>query len=172
MDQAKWDEAEKIALEVIKHFEGCHLTSYVLKGETWATVGWGCAIPLSKHPMTITQAQADQMLADTVARKMNCLRHEIPETVLNKLYVGELAGIISFRYNMKDQVWLAPACNTRLALVKGNMTAFWLWMQKWVNGEAGPLPGLKRRRKVEKNLGSGVTLEQIKKANWYQGEKF
>ncbi|MBX9686370.1 MAG: hypothetical protein K2X27_06680 [Candidatus Obscuribacterales bacterium] len=166
----KWTGARRIGKDVCKHFEGCHLVSYILKGETWATIGWGTAIPLSQHPRKITQAEADQMFDTAFARKEACLRKEIPAAVLDKLSASALGALLSFRYNMKDQVWLSPKCNTRLSLAQGNMTGFWIWHSKWVNGEAGPLAGLKRRRKVEKDLASGVTLESIKKANWYQGQ--
>lgn len=168
--QERWIEAHNIASVVTKHFEGCHLTSYILPGETWATIGWGKAIPLSQHPKTITQAEADQLFQDTLSAKSQRLRHEIPAVVLAGLSAECLAALLSFRYNMKDQVWLNPKCNTRLALVRGDMKQFWIWHGKWINGEKGPLPGLKRRRRVENELGNGKTLDQIKKANWYQGK--
>lgn len=169
MNEATWIEARKIATEVIQHFEGCHLTSYVLKGETWATIGWGEAIPLSQHPKTITQKEADERFQKVLQRKELALRSEIPPTVLDKLTASQLAGLLCWRYNVKDSVWLNPKCNTRLALKMGNMRQFLMWHSKWINGEAGPLNGLKRRRHVERDLIEGKSLAEIKKAGWYVG---
>lgn len=163
-------EARQIGSEITKHFESCHLTSYILKGEKWATIGWGKAIPLHDHPKTITQAEADALFEQTFAHKEECLRHEVPAAVLDKLSAGERAALLSFRYNMKDGVWLHPKCNTRLALVRGDMKQFWMWHGKWINGEAGPLNGLRRRRRVENEIGHGKPLAEIKKANWHVEE--
>lgn len=167
MNDALWTEARKIATEVIQHFEGCHLTSYILKGETWATIGWGEAIPLAKHPLTITQAEANSRFQAVLKRKEEALRKEIPASVLDKLTASQLAGLLSWRYNVKDSAWLNPKCNTRLALKLGNMRQFVMWHAKWINGEAGPLNGLKRRRHVERDLIEGKSLDEIKKANWH-----
>lgn len=165
-----WSLIKDIARQVIKHFEGCHLTSYVLKGESWATLGWGEAIPLTQHPKTITQAEADQRFEATLQRKENQLRSEIPPSVLAKMSALQIAGVLSFRYNVKDDVWLNAHCNTRKALVIGNLRQFVYWHAKWINGQAGPLPGLKRRRRVERELLNNTPLEKIRAENWYQGD--
>ena len=164
------DIAIKIATEVIQHFEGCHLTSYVLKDETWATIGWGKAIPLAQHPKTITQAEADRLLVETVNSKNEQLKKEIPAAVLDKLSDLQYAGVLSFRYNMKDSEWLKPGSNTRKALISGNFQHFISWHGKWINGNGGkPLGGLRRRRHVERDLMENKTLTYIKNANWYRG---
>jgi len=165
----RWRIARLIATPVIKHFESCHLKSYIFKKETWATIGWGKAIPLSQHPKTITQAEADRLFEETLLVKQRALQKEIPAAVLDKLSVGQLAGILSFRYNVKDSTWLDPRSNTRKELVKGNIKGFIAWHAKWINGEAGPLNGLKRRRRVERELLNGANLQAITAANWYQG---
>lgn len=168
--EKRWVEARKIAKPLIQHFESCRLKSYVIKGETWATVGWGNAIPMAQHPLTITRAEADRRFEVALAAKEKQLRKEIPEAVLDKLTVLQLAALLSFRYNMKDSNWLSPLCNTRKSLVAGNWKQFLIWHAKWINGESGVMAGLKRRRKVERDLMDGKTLDEIKKANWYQGQ--
>lgn len=162
--------ARDIAKVLVRHFEGEKLTSYVLKGETWATISVGVAIPLKQHPKTITQAESDKMFDAAMKRKEAQLRQEIPAAVLDKLTVGQLACVLSFRYNVKDSAWLNANCMTRKNLVAGDFNKFLAMHALWVNGEAGPLPGLKRRRRVEREIGQGKPLADIKAANWYHGQ--
>lgn len=165
----KFALARPIAKEMVRHFEGESLKSYVLKGETWATISAGVAIPLSQHPKTITQADSDILFDRAFKRKEAQLRKEIPAAVLEKLTVGQLACVMSFRYNVKDSAWLDPDCRTRKYLVAGQFDKFLVMHALWINGEAGPLPGLKRRRRVEREVGQNKPLSDIKKANWYRG---
>jgi len=62
-------KASSNGVALIHHFEGCHLESYVIPGESWATIGWGHAIPLVQHPRTITLAQADAFFAEDLAKR-------------------------------------------------------------------------------------------------------
>lgn len=163
----KWAEARTIAKEVITHFEGRHLKSYIVKGEKWATIGIGEAIPMSQHPKIISDVECDRRFAAVFARKETALRREIPAAVLDKLTVGQLVCVLVFRYNVKDASWLDPACRTRKYLVAGQFDKFLIMHALWINGEAGPMNGLKRRRHVERDLGKGKALADIKKANWY-----
>lgn len=165
----KWIQARAIAKEVITHFEGRHLTSYVVPGEKWATIGIGCAIPLAQHPKTITDDECDRLFNAMLAHKEDQLRKEIPAAVLDKLTVGQLVCVLVFRYNTKDSAWLDPHCRTRQYLVAGQFDKFLVMHALWVNGEDGPMGGLKRRRRVEHELAQGKPLFDIKKANWYQG---
>lgn len=164
------EEARAIAKSVVRHFEGEKLTSYVLKGESWATISVGVAIPLKQHPKTITQAESDKLFDSAMKRKEAQLRAEIPAAVIDKLTAGQLACALSFRYNVKDSAWLSASCSTRKNLVDGNYERFLTMHALWVNGEAGPLAGLKRRRRVEREIGQGKPLAEIKAANWYQGQ--
>lgn len=166
----KFEEARAIAKVIVRHFEGDKLTSYVLPGEGWATISVGVAIPIKQHPKTITQAESDKMYDAAFKRKEAQLRKEIPTTVLDKLTAGQLACVLSFRYNVKDSAWLSANCNTRKNLVDGNFEKFLAMHGLWVSGEAGPLAGLKRRRRVEREIGQGKPLAEIKAANWYQGQ--
>lgn len=166
--------ARKTATEVIKNFEGCRLKSYVLKladgrYENWATIGWGKAIPLSEHPKTITQAEADALLESTVNAKEAALRKEIPAAVLDALTDGEYAGVLSFRYNVKDSSWLSAQCNTRKALVAGDIAKFKRMHLTWNKGSGVVLAGLKRRRRVENEImvKGCEHLAVIRKAKWY-----
>jgi GH24 family phage-related lysozyme (muramidase) len=164
----KFALARQIGQEACKHFEARHLESYVLNGEKWATIGWGEAIPLIQHPKKITQKQADARFQAVWMRKEAALRAEIPAAVLEKLTIGQLAGIMCFRYNMKDSAWLNKTCNTRKFLVMGDIPKFIAMHSRWINGEAGPLQGLKRRRHVERDLMQGKPLTQIVAAGWYE----
>lgn len=159
---------QEVAREIAMHFEGCHLISYVLKGETWATVGWGRAIAMSMHPMHITQAQADAFLLEDIARKDKDLDREIMPNVLKKLTPLQRGAILSFRYNVKPSAWL-PSTSRKL-LNAGDIKGFTKRLKLWNQGEAGPLPGLMRRRKCERFLLLGGSLEDLKKKNWFMND--
>lgn len=166
--EKKWAEARKIAGIAIKHFEGCGLVSYVKFGESWATIGYGCAIPLSEHPKKINQAQADQMFERMLDHKIKQLQSEIPLKVLDALPATALGGIIAFRYNVKDNAWLSPSCNTRKLLIKGDLKGFMAMHQLWCHGEKNQiLKGLKRRRRVEGELMQGIPIEHLQAFKFY-----
>ena len=168
--ELKWLQAREIARKVILHFEGERLDSYVLSGERWATIGVGVAIPLSQHPRKITKEQSEKMFNDALARKEKQLKQEIPKKILDTFNANALAGLLSWRYNVKDSLWLSSTCRTRLVLARGHINEFLHWHEKWIYAEKRdkPLAGLVRRRKVEHDLMVGKGLEDIKKVNWYQ----
>lgn len=168
-----WADAVAVATALEQHFEGCHLTSYRLQVspgvyEGWATIGWGRAIPLAKHPMTITQAQADLYLKEDTQHKLDRLKAEIPIEVLAKLSPDALGAIISFRYNVLDSTWLSPRCMTRQLLKQGKIYDFADHLKQWNKGEGNHvMPGLQRRRKCERFLLKGHTLAELKRQDFF-----
>ncbi len=155
----------QIADPVIKHFEGCHLVSYVFPRERQATIGWGHAIPLAKHPMSITQKYADDLLGMDIDVRLAELKRQIGEVVFNKLTAGQLGAALSFKYNCKKTSF---DNSTFLRLLKaGRISEAGHELKRWCYGSGVKLEGLARRRKVEEALWFGATLDDIKKANWY-----
>lgn len=153
------------ALILIEHFEGRHLTSYVLKGETWATIGVGTAIPLEQHPLTITNEEANRRFYRALDLRIAAIPFEIGSAVFNSLTDSQKISYLSFRYNAKPSAW--KPSNTRKLLAAGNLKGYRDMALRWVNGEAGRLPGLVRRRKCETFLWDGGTVEQLKAKNFF-----
>lgn len=155
----------QIADAVIRHFEGCHLTSYVFARENQATIGWGHAIPLRKHPMNITQQYADSLLGMDIDVRLAELKRQIGDIVFNKLTPGQLGAAISFKYNCKKTSF---DNSTFLRLLKaGRISEAGHELKRWCYGGGVRLEGLARRRKVEEAIWFGTPLDEIKKANWY-----
>jgi len=156
----------KIAAEIAGHFEGCHLKSYIVPGEEHlqATIGRGIAIPLSKHPMTITQAQADQWFMDGLMSRWHALKEVELKPIWDKLTVYQKAAVLSFRYNCVTSKWLAS--DSRKLLNAGNLKGYADMVDEWNNHG---LAGLVRRRAVERHVFERGSLDEVKRLNWYQG---
>lgn len=151
-----------MAREVITHFEGCHLKSYVYPGEHQGTVGWGQAIPLSKHPMQITQELADKWLMDGILSRWHALKEVELKQVWDRLDVYQKASILSFRYNAVTNLWLTS--NSRKLLLAGQIDLYADSIDEWDNHD---MAGLVRRRAVERHLTQRHSLDEVKKLNWY-----
>lgn len=160
------DEVMADALAGCGHFEGCHLTSYVLPGESWATIGWGNAIPLEQHPKTITQAEADKRFRDAMNIRIQKIPSEIGTAVWDRLTHGQKVSYLMFRYNVKDGAWLSS--KTRKALMLGNLKQYRDMAFTWCHDDRGMrLAGLFRRRQCERFLWDGGTIAQLKAKNWF-----
>lgn len=157
----------QIAEEICKHFESCHLESYIFPGEEnlQATIGWGTAIPLSQHPKKITQAEADRLLKDGLDRRDIELKKQLGETIYNMLTPGQHGATLSFKYNCKaykfnNSTFLSQLKTKRFQLAGQEL-------KKWVYGSGRKLPGLIRRRRVEEYVYFGASIEDVKKKNWF-----
>lgn len=158
--------AREIAEALIKHFEGCRLDSYVLKNETWATIGWGHAIPLSEHPKRITQAEADGLMALDIDVRVADLQTQLGMEIYNKLNANQLGATLSFKYNCRPSSF---ATSTFLKLMKeGKFELAGAELKRWTRGSGVILKGLVRRRKCEEFVFEGHSIADLKKRNWFQ----
>lgn len=141
--------ASQECLDLIKSFEGCKLTAYPdpgsADGRPW-TIGWGTTMGVVEG-MTITQEQADAMLADdvqAVARLVNSL-------VKVKVNQNQFDALVSFAYNVGSG---ALGASTLLRLLnEGNYGGAADQFPRWTHGGNGEvLPGLVRRRAAERSL--------------------
>lgn len=83
------------AIKLIKEFEGCHLTAYKCPAGVW-TIGYGATAGV-KQGDTITQDQAEQMLAREIDRIVERLR-AVPHW--NEMSANQQSALISFAYNL------------------------------------------------------------------------
>lgn len=157
---------QEIARKICEHFENCHLTSYIFPGEEnlQATVGWGTAIPLSKHPMQITQEQADKLLDTGLWMRHEELKKQLG-AVYYKLTPGQLGATLSFKYNCKRKKFDE---STFLRLLKaGLIQEAGKQLNRWVYGSGKKLKGLIRRRKAETAIFNGASIADMIKVAWY-----
>ncbi|MBV8464622.1 MAG: lysozyme [Burkholderiales bacterium] len=141
-------------IALIKQFEGCRLTAYLCPAGV-ATIGvghTGSDVTLAdvRHGRTITQAQADALLA----RDLRTTEAAVSRCVKVALTQGQFDALVSFAYNLGagtlqrasllaslNQGDYAGAANDLLDYVSAH-----------VNGVRRVLPGLVARRRAEQAL--------------------
>lgn len=136
------------AINLIKEFEGCHLTAYKCPAGVW-TIGYGSTAGV-KQGDTITQAQAEALLAREIDRIVERLR-SIPHW--NEMSANQQSALISFAYNLGAGFYGAAGFETISKRLKEKdwrrvPEALLLYRNPGSSFEAG----LKRRRIAEGDL--------------------
>lgn len=134
------------SIDLIKSFEGCHLTCYHL-GDGVCTIGYGHTRPLSQcggaGTWSITQAQAEQFLQDDLRLYESAVRGYFTRP-LNDNQVGALT---SFCYNLGTSVFVKYQFDPNGS--DSNITSqMMLFLNKGTQFEAG----ITRRRQAETAL--------------------
>jgi GH24 family phage-related lysozyme (muramidase) len=155
------DPAVRLALPVIKEFEGCRLKAYPdpeTGGDPW-TIGWGNTQHFDgtrvKAGDTITQAVADQML-DSYVRDFarSQLSKRIPGWA--RLTAGQQACLLSFSYNVGVSFYGATGFETITACLRDSRLAdVPAALRLYVNPGGPSEAGLRRRREAEVKLWGG-----------------
>jgi GH24 family phage-related lysozyme (muramidase) len=133
-------------LQLIKNFEGCRLTAYKpVPTEQYWTIGWGHYGPDVKQGSTITQAQADAMLAGDMGKYEAYANDVAYVPVTAKLTQNQFDALVSFCYNC-GQGNLKALCKGRtVEQIAEHITQY--------NKSSGTvLAGLVRRREAELKL--------------------
>ena len=87
-------------LALIKRFEGCRLTAYKpVPTEKYWTIGWGHYGPDVQEGQTITQAQADAMLAADCQRFADAVDNPAFCPLTSQLNANQRDALISFTFN-------------------------------------------------------------------------
>ena len=135
-------------IELIKSFESCDLTAYPDPGtgdEPW-TIGYGHT-GNNVHPeMTITQEQADEYLAEDLAK----FERGVSQCVLVDLTENQFSALVCFAFNVG-----LHNLNTSTLLKKVNAKAFHEAADqflRWDRANGEVMPGLTRRRTAERAL--------------------
>jgi lysozyme len=149
----------KAAIDLVKEFEGCKLTAYRDPIGVW-TIGYGTTARaglgiIPTGGMTITQAEADQLLADG----LNKFADQIRPMINADLNDNQFGACVSLAYNIG-----VYGFNRSTALEKINdgdyakaADAFLLWNK--AGGKT--LKGLVRRREAERKLFLTPVFEQV-----------
>ena len=133
-------------LALIKQFEGCRLTAYKpVPTETYWTIGWGHYGPDVREGQTITQAQADAMLAADCQRFADAVDNPAYCPLTAQLNANQRDALISFTCNC--------GAGCLKTLCKGRTLPQICTAMALYNKSGGkPLAGLTRRRKAEQEL--------------------
>jgi len=139
-----------VGLALIKRNEGCVLHAYpdpATGGDPW-TIGYGCTGPNIRPGLTITQAQAEQMLADRLAREFEpgvlAAIGNAPTTQ------AQFDAMVSLAFNIGIGAFRSShVCSYHRA---GNYTAAADAFASWNHAAGRVLPALTRRRLEEEKL--------------------
>ncbi|MCC3379886.1 glycoside hydrolase family protein [Paenibacillus farraposensis] len=133
----------KAGLSLIKNFEGCRLAAYKpVPTETYWTIGWGHYGQDVKAGMTITQARADAMLVEDLAKYEAYVNNPSYVPVIAQLNQNQFDALVSFCYN-------CGAGNLR-SLCKGRtVVQIAASIGKYDKAGGRVLAGLTRRRAAE-----------------------
>jgi lysozyme len=140
----------KIAIDIIKKFEGCKLSAYKDIVGVW-TIGWGNTYYENGSKVQpddkITQARAEALLLITVTKFWN----EVKKLVKSPVNDNQFAALVSFAYNLGIG---ALNKSTLLKLVNANPNDKQIANEfmKWVNAGGKPSNGLINRRRAELHL--------------------
>lgn len=146
------------AVALVKHFEGLYPKAYLCPAGV-PTVGFGHTGPDVRLGMTITEAQAEQLLAADLAEAAavvdKYVRVPLPE--------NPRGALASFVFNLGGGAF---ASSTLLRLLNLGDTAgaaeqFGRWTKAKVNGVSVDLPGLVARRAAEAALFSSGAWESV-----------
>ena len=152
------DPAVKLALPVIKEFEGCRLESYPdpeTGNEPW-TIGWGTTVWFDGSPVksgqTCTQQLADDMLDNHVRNVVaSRLSRRIP--TWRQMSARQQAAIISFAYNVGDGFCGSQGFETITRVLQNrDWPAVPAALRLYVNPGGPSEAGLRRRRDAEAAL--------------------
>ena len=107
-------KTSKKGLELIKKFEGCRLTAYkALPSEKYYTIGYGHCGSDVKKGQTITQEEADTLLAKDVKKfeyrvsayeKYNWSQNEFDALVSFAYNIGNIDGLTNYGQRSKETI--------------------------------------------------------------------
>ena len=133
-------------LALIKRFEGCRLKAYKpVATEQYWTIGWGHYGPDVKEGQTITQAQADAMLASDCQQFADAVDDPACCPLTAQLNDHQRDALISFTFNCGAGC-LKTLCKGR------TLSEVCAAMALYDKSGGRPLAGLTRRRKAEQEL--------------------
>lgn len=138
------DVARKVALWLIKRFEGCRLVAYLCPARVW-TIGWGATGPDVKQGVVWSQEQADARLEHDLGVYLSGSARLCP------LVSDERLGAIAdFAYNLG--LTRLSGSTLRRLINAGQYDDAAEEIKKWVWAGGRKLPGLILRRSAESEI--------------------
>ena len=138
-------EVNEAGVRLVQEFEGCRLDAYRCPAGI-PTIGYGATGPDIRMGMVWTQEQADERLAEDLAR----FAAGVERLVQVDLTDNQFAALVSFAYNvglgaLRDSTLLRK-------LNAGDYLGAADQFARWNKGGGRVLPGLVRRRAAERDL--------------------
>jgi lysozyme len=136
-------------LSLIKQFEGCKLTAYQDVAGIW-TIGYG-HIRGVQPGMQMTQAQAEQTLADDLGGTENAVENALAGAAARD---NQYAAMVALTFNIGSANFRQSTVlrDHRAGNFSGAADAFLMWNKSHVNGQMQEIAGLTRRRRAERQL--------------------
>jgi lysozyme len=134
-------------LALIQQWEGCKLTAYRDVAGIW-TIGYGSTGAHVRPGMTITQAEADNLLIADLAR----FERAVEKLVKVPLSDGQFAALVSFAFNVGEGKKGFERSTLLKKLNAGDYDAVPSELAKWVNAGGKKVQGLVNRRAAEAGL--------------------
>lgn len=136
-------------IDLIEHWEGCKLQAYQDVAGIW-TIGYG-HIKNVTSGMTITQAQADQMLRDDLASAesaVDAATADVPTTD------NQFSAMVALCFNIGAGNFRTSSVlrEHRAQNYAAAAAAFGMWNKSHVGGDLQVVPGLTNRRAAEAAL--------------------
>jgi lysozyme len=138
-------QTNRAGLSLIRQFEGLRLIAYV-DAVGILTIGYGHTGADVKSGLVITQAQADKLLSDDLAR----FESGVGRLVTVPLNGNQFSALVSFSYNL-GLGNLQSSTLLRL-LNQHDYDAAAQQFPRWDKAGGRPLPGLLKRRQAEQAL--------------------
>jgi lysozyme len=132
-------------LALTEQYEGCRLTAYQDQVGVW-TVGYGHTGADVTPGLTITQAEAEALLAKDVLAAARCVN----TTVKLRLTQGEFDALVDFVFNLGPGNFLRSTLLT--ALNAGDLARAAAQFECWDRAGGVIVAGLLRRRQAELGL--------------------
>jgi lysozyme len=132
-------------LSLTEQFEGCELTAYQDQVGVW-TIGYGHTGPDVVSGLTITQQQAQNLLAQDVSSAATCVNN----SVTIQLSQDEFDALVDFVFNLGVGAFRSSTLLTDLN--SGNITAAATQFDLWDHAGGAVVAGLLRRRQAETSL--------------------
>lgn len=134
-------------LDLIKSFEGLHLSAYKCPADVW-TIGYGATTGVQPG-QTITKERAEELLRDDVAR----FEAQVLRAIKVPLSQGQFDALVSFTYNLGA----ANLANSTLArlLNAGDYMGAAAQFDRWNKVGGKVLKGLVARRVAERAMFEG-----------------
>lgn len=140
-------------INLIKEFEGVRLKSYKCPAGVY-TIGVGhtsaAGPPQVKAGMTITQAQANKILANDLGQYEDAINNSVKVPLTQ----NQFDALVSFVFNVGIGAFQKSTLLKKLNA--GQYDAVPGELMKWTKGGGKELPGLVRRRRAEAALWRGV----------------